>query len=39
MGLRRSEFEAGLHLLARVSDAMRARGLMRPILVGGAAAE
>lgn len=35
----RPEFEAALRLLARISDAMAARGLSRPILVGGAAAE
>jgi hypothetical protein len=35
----RPEFEAGLRVLARVGEAMRARGLMRPILVGGAATE
>lgn len=35
----RPEFEAALRLLARVSEAMHARGLRRPILVGGAAAE
>ena len=35
----RPEFEAALRLFARVSEAMKARGLQRPILVGGAAAE
>lgn len=35
----RPEFTAALRLLARISDAMAARGLTRPILVGGAAAE
>lgn len=35
----RPEFEAALRLFARVSEAMHNRGLSRPILVGGAAAE
>jgi hypothetical protein len=35
----RPEFEAALRLLAEVSEAMRARGFTRPVLVGGAAAE
>lgn len=35
----RPEFEAALRLFARVSEAMHERGLSRPILVGGAAAE
>jgi len=35
----RPEFEAALRLLAQASEAMVARGLPRPILVGGAAAE
>ncbi|HEY6817543.1 MAG TPA: hypothetical protein VI168_18555 [Croceibacterium sp.] len=35
----RPEFAAALRLLAQVSEAMVARGLRRPILVGGAAAE
>jgi len=35
----RPEFEAALRLLARVSEGMQIRGLRRPILVGGAAAE
>lgn len=35
----RPEFEAALRLFAQVSEAMAARGLRRPILVGGAAAE
>jgi hypothetical protein len=35
----RPEFEAALRLFARVSEAMAARGLRRPVLVGGAAAE
>jgi len=35
----RPAFEAGLRLLARVSEAMVKRGLPRPILVGGAAVE
>jgi hypothetical protein len=39
MSAYRPEFEAALRLFARVSEAMKARGLQRPILVGGAAAE
>ena len=35
----RPEFEAALRLLARVSEAMHERGVQRPVLVGGAAAE
>ena len=35
----RPEFTAALRLFARMSEAMAARGLRRPILVGGAAAE
>jgi len=35
----RPEFVAALQLFARVSEAMHLRGLQRPILVGGAAAE
>ena len=35
----RPEFIAALRLLARISDAMADRGLTRPVLVGGAAAE
>ncbi len=35
----RPEFEAALQLFAKASEAMTARGLRRPILVGGAAAE
>jgi hypothetical protein len=35
----RPEFEAALRLFAQVSEAMYQRGLPRPILVGGAAAE
>jgi hypothetical protein len=35
----RPEFEAALRLLALVSEAMDERGLRRPVLVGGAAAE
>lgn len=35
----RPEFIDALRLLARISDAMANRGLTRPILVGGAAAE
>ena len=39
MSAYRPQFEAALRLFARVSDAMHQRGLPRPILVGGAAAE
>jgi hypothetical protein len=39
MSAYRPEFEAALRLFARVSEAMDQRGLPRPILVGGAAAE
>lgn len=35
----RPEFEAALRLFARVSEAMHRRGLLRPVLVGGAAVE
>lgn len=35
----RPEFEAALRMFAQVSEAMVARGLSRPVLVGGAAAE
>jgi hypothetical protein len=35
----RPEFEAALRLFARISEALHQRGLPRPILVGGAAAE
>lgn len=35
----RPEFLAALRLLARVSEAMAARGLPRPVLVGGGAVE
>jgi len=35
----RPQFEAALRLLAEVSEAMRAKGYTRPVLVGGAAAE
>lgn len=35
----RPEFEAALRLFARVSESMAARGLSRPVLVGGAAVE
>lgn len=35
----RPEFVAAPRLLARISDAMTQRGLSRPVLVGGAAAE
>jgi hypothetical protein len=39
MSFYRPEFEAALALYARVSEAMRAAGRERPILVGGAAVE
>lgn len=39
MSLYRPEFEAALTLFARISEAMAARGLSRPVLVGGAAVE
>jgi hypothetical protein len=39
MSTYRPQFEAALRLFARVSEAMVARGLARPVLVGGAAAE
>jgi hypothetical protein len=39
MSAYRPEFEAALRLFARVSEAMHQRGMSRPILVGGAAAE
>jgi hypothetical protein len=35
----RPEFEAALRLFARVSEAMKARGFIAPVLVGGAAVE
>ena len=35
----RPEFEAALRLFAQVSEAMHRRGFLRPVLVGGAAAE
>ena len=35
----RPEFEAALRLFARVSEAVVARGLSRPVIVGGAAVE
>ncbi len=35
----RPEFEAGLHLLARVSERMRQAGCLPPVLVGGGAVE
>lgn len=35
----RPQFEAALRLFARVSEAMAARGLTAPVLVGGAAVE
>ena len=37
--LYRTQFEAALRVFAQVSEAMHQRGLQRPILVGGAAAE
>lgn len=39
MSTYRPEFEAALRLFTRVSEAMVARGLARPVLVGGAAVE
>ncbi|MFV0278866.1 MAG: hypothetical protein ACK5HY_17035 [Parahaliea sp.] len=39
MSIYRPEFEAALKLLARISEAMAARGLPRPTLVGGGAVE
>lgn len=39
MSLYRPEFEAALRLFARVSEAMKARGFVAPVLVGGAAVE
>lgn len=39
MSAYRPQFEAALRLFAQVSEAMHRRGLPRPILVGGAAAE
>jgi len=35
----RSEFEEALRLFARASEAMKRRGLLAPVLVGGAAVE
>lgn len=35
----RPEFEAALRIFARVSEAMVAKGMARPVLVGGAAVE
>lgn len=35
----RPEFEAALRLFARASEAMKARGFLTPVLVGGAAVE
>jgi len=35
----RPEFEAGLRLFARASEAMRKRGFLPPVLVGGGAVE
>jgi hypothetical protein len=35
----RPEFLDALHMLARVSEGMAARGLPRPVLVGGGAVE
>jgi hypothetical protein len=39
MPIYRPTFEAALTLFARISEAMADRGLSRPVLVGGAAAE
>lgn len=39
MSAYRPEFEAALRLFARISEAMHKRGLLRPVLVGGAAVE
>ena len=39
MSAYRPEFEAALRLFARVSEGMKARGLLAPVLVGGAAVE
>jgi hypothetical protein len=39
MSAYRPEFEAALRLFARVSEAMKVRGLAPPIIVGGAAVE
>jgi hypothetical protein len=39
MSAYRPEFEAALRVFAQMSEAMHRRGLPRPILVGGAAAE
>jgi hypothetical protein len=39
MSAYRPEFEAALRLFARVSEAMVARGRLRPVLVGGAVVE
>ena len=39
MSAYRPEFEAALRLFARVSEAMKARGFLAPVLVGGAAVE
>lgn len=39
MSLYRPEFEAGLRILAEVSEAMKARGFEAPVLVGGGAVE
>ena len=35
----RPEFEEALRLFGRASEAMKARGFLAPVLVGGAAAE
>jgi hypothetical protein len=37
--LYRPEFEAALRMFARVSEAVKARGFLTPVLVGGAAVE
>ena len=39
MSAYRPAFEAGLRLFARASEAMKARGFLAPVLVGGAAVE
>jgi hypothetical protein len=39
MSIYRPEFEDALRLFARVSEGMKARGLIAPVLVGGAAVE
>ncbi|WP_430426883.1 hypothetical protein [Parasphingorhabdus sp.] len=39
MSVFRPEYEAALQLFAKVSEAMKAKGLNAPVLVGGAAVE